>query len=241
MIVSRAEYLTFLAKASSVTTAEDGFLAMIAPWVERTVKKHVGCTIEQATYTHFLPRSSRATNEDSTVRYYDVRGGRAIAATAAGQREAAHLLTPELPIRSITSIYEDDSAYGGQGSGDFAATTLLTAGTDFFVDYDEDGLCKSGIIRRIGRYWPSRERTVKVAYTAGYTQAELTTGIAADIKLAVLEGIQQVFSKRGEGQGALKAERLGDYSVQYAIEAASKLPCESLRRLQPYVNYDRFL
>jgi len=241
MICARAEILSFLGKAGSVTDAEDGLLNLIAPMVEMSVKRFVGYSIEQATHTHYLPRDRRGGNVDPAVRYYDVQGGRAVAATVGGVAEAAMLLVPELPLRSITNLYEDTSAYAGQGSSDFAPATELTSGTDFYVQYEPAGLCRSGIIRRIGGYWPARNGTVKVVYVAGYTQAELSTGIAADIKLACLLGIQHAFGQRGENAGTIKAERLGDYGVTYAVERAGQMPRQAKKLLAPFVSLGKFL
>jgi len=241
MICDRAEILAFLGKAGNVTDPEDSLLMMLAPMVERSVKGFVGYSVEQATHTHYLPRDRRGGNIDPAVRYYDVRGGRAVGATVGGVAEAAMLLVPELPLRSITNLYEDTSAYAGQGSGDFAASTELTSGDDFYVQYEPAGLCKSGIIHRTAGYWPARNGTVKVVYVAGYTQAELSTGIAADIKLACLLGIQHAFGQRGESAGTIKAERLGDYAVTYAVERAGQMPRQAKKLLQPFVSYGKFV
>ena len=241
MICARAEILAFLGKGGSITDAEDGLLNLLSPMVEQSVKRFVGYSVEQATHTHYLPRDRRGGNIDPAVRYYDVRGGRAVGATVGGVAEAAMLLVPEIPLRSITNLYEDTGAYAGQGSGDFAASTELTSGTGFYVQYEPAGLCKSGIIHRTGGYWPSRNGTVKVVYVAGYTQAELSTGIAADIKLACLLAIQHAFGQRGENAGTVKAERLGDYAVTYAVERAGQMPRQARKLLGPFLSYAKFL
>ena len=200
MILDRAEILSYLGLAGTVTTAQDGRLNMLQPMVEDAVKGHLGYRVEQAAHTHYLP-ASRQTGSEPEVRFYDAVGGKAIAASVAGSYERKQLLVPELPIRSVASIYEDSTAKGGQGATDFAAGTLLTAGTDYWVDYETNGVGKSGLIYRTNRSWSGIPRTIKITYTAGYTQTELSTGIAAAIK-----GAAQVVCVDNDPQ-ALKATR----------------------------------
>jgi len=242
MIADRAEVLTFLGKGSSLTDAEDGFLNMIQPMVELDVQRLLGYSVVQATYTHFLPHRSRGVQPVGAMGF-DVRGGKAVIDQPAGGREDSQLLLPELPVRSVTSVNEDTGAYGGQGSGDFAAASLLTAGSDYWIDQTEDGISTSAILRRIGGAWPSSARSVKVVYVAGYTQAELATGIAAPIKMAVWESIRFQFANRGAGAGAVKSEKLGDYSVTYAAADGkeSSIPRAARKRLRPFLSYGRFM
>ncbi len=240
-IVTRAEVLAFLGLGSTVTDPEDGVVNSILLRVDRSVKKFVGYNIEQATYTHFLPATNRAGRGDSDAIYYDKVGNTVVAATVGGTKEGLNLHLPELPLRSVTSVYEDPSAYGGQGTDDFADGTLLTAGEGYFIDLDESGISKSGILRRIGPSWSSKARTIKVTYVGGYTATELQSGIAADIGWATLLALQAAFSKRGVTQGTVESEKLGDYAVKYAIDRPGQLPRASRKLLQPYVSYARFI
>lgn len=241
MIASRAEIMVWLGKADSATNHEEALVAMVHPLVEQAVKDFVGYQIEQATYTHYLPERSRELEPDPRLWDYDAAGGRVLTTQHAGSRNATELLLPELPVRSVTTLYEDSGAYGDQGATDFASSTLLTEGTHFWRDVDASGLGCSGILHRIGSYWPARSRTVKVTYTAGYTQAELSTGIASAIKLAVLKAIQKAFTEHGEGQGQVKSERLGDYAVTYAAEGAGELPRESKKLLRKFFRWGRVM
>lgn len=239
-ITTQARVLQLLGKSADATQAEQDLIDLLLPQVERAVKRFVGYSIEQVTHTHYLPRDSRAANVDPTIRYSDVQGGKVVGATV-GAGAATKLIVPELPIRSISNLYEDQNAYAGQGSSDFASGTELTSGSDFFVHYDASGLCKSGIINRTASNWPARAGTVKVVYVAGYTSVELQSGIAADIELACLMAIKEVFSGRGDTQGPIKSERLGDYAVQYAIEGGRGLPRKSKKLLGPFVHMGKFL
>jgi hypothetical protein len=134
-----------------------------------------------------------------------------------------HFVLPEMPVESITSLYWDPAAYAGQGTDDFASTTLLTAGTDYFLDRDRtgDNYSNSGKVFRIGGVWTGRYRrgldqlyihrepapgVIKVTFTSGYGNAirppeDLLNGIfesATVIRKASIEG-QSWQSQSGEG------------------------------------------
>jgi hypothetical protein len=156
------------------------------------------------------------------------------------------LLLPETPVESITSLYYDPSAVGGQNTADFDSTTLLVLGDDYFLERDRPGdtYSESGKIRRIGGVWAGRtERglgllgtyrakapgTVKVVYTAGYGNAirppeDLLEGIflaATLIRKAAPEGGRLAMSESGEGEsvsyGNLDAEVRRLASTQWVV------------------------
>ena len=240
-IVTRAEVLSVLGKGSNATDPEDGVINAIRMRVERSVKKYVGYEIEQASYVHFLPETNRATRNDGVAIYRDLVGTKLVAATIGGTKEGLSLHLPELPLRSVSEVREDHGAYGGQGADDFPDGSILVAGTDYYIDFGTSGLSKSGVLRRIGPSWSTKARSIKVSYTAGYTATELQSGIAADIGYATLLAIQAAFAKRGDTQGTISSERLGDYAVQYAIDKPGRMPRASRSLLQPYVRYSRFI
>lgn len=87
------------------------------------------------------------------------------------------------PVRSLTSVYLDDTGYWGQGSNAFSADTLLTAGTDYALKLDDGAVSQSGLVLRIGGVWPrpagllagqltpvngQSTGNIKVTYACGY-------------------------------------------------------------------------
>lgn len=80
------------------------------------------------------------------------------------------IILPVIPVSSIASIYLDASR---------AYTTALET-TDYYID------AKSGIVRLYTDRTPEGPATVKVIYTAGYTEDTLP----ADIKMALMECIE---------------------------------------------------
>jgi hypothetical protein len=171
-----------------------------------------------------------------------------VAIAERGGRRALQLT--ELPVRSITSLYEDSGAYGGQAPGAFAAESLLVEGTDFYRDLDRSGLCKSGLLWKVAGGWSSEPRSIKVTYVAGYTADELAgkpgeVASAADIKLAVLSGMLDQWRSSGATAG-ITSESLADYSVSYSDTTANATDLASLSKaarqlLGPFRSYARYL
>src|SRR5690606_19172886 len=139
--------------------------------------------VTQATYTHLLPSSPIIGNE-SIDTYVEITGDRV--SLGRGRYGADVLQLPQMFVRSITSVYEDVNAKAGQGSNDFPASTLLTAGTEYWLDVDETGLSRSGFLIREAGTWSRRPRTIKVTYVAGLTAAELESDYS-DIKDLICE------------------------------------------------------
>ena len=238
-LVTYAEVLVYLGKGSTVTTKEAGLLTTIKPQVERMVRRYVGCGITQqaAAYTHYLPAGNPLNTRDA-------------ADSTVLSRFGTHLQAPEFPIRTITTVSEDTGAYAGTASSPWASTSLLTAGTDYYADFDQAGLCKSGQLIRINTQWPSAPRSIELVYTAGWSVAELRGDVtdynldASDIRLAVLKAIAESFNEgvsqqsgQGGSGGVIKSERLGDYSVSYDttnVGAKVELPMDAKLMLDPF-------
>ena len=146
-----------------------------------------------------------------------------------------------LPVRSITSVVEDD-------------TTLTQGNSADYVFYD------SGRLRRLGKRWSyAKEQNIVVTYVSGYTAfgGGLSTDLPIQIKMVsarasarLLENILSVSSQQEPGeisaQGSTTSgnfnmamsERIGDYSADYGIgvEALSTAPLtqSDMNLLSPY-------
>lgn len=245
-IVSSTEALAFMGE-STPTASQLVLMDVVRPLAEDAVKNYVGYSIEQATHTHFLPDSDDFIGE---VTGYDVLNNRVYE-----ERDSGLIVVhpPERPIRSVTSVFEDPSAEGGQGSGDFGASTELTQGVDFFIDWTVEGVSWSGRLQRIVTNWSSKRRTIKIVYVAGLTAAELAGtsavrgpnggGVSA-LRYAVFL-TASIFYREAEslangGVGPIQSERLYDYSVTYAKDIVSqlsfqyRLPYKAQEVLQPF-------
>lgn len=133
------------------------------------------------------------------------------------------IVLPETPVESITSLYWDLGAFGGQNADDFAATTLLTLGDDYFLDRDRgsDSYSNSGRVFRIGGVWTGGYRrngtlsvqrvpapgTIRCVFTGGYGNA---VRVPVPLKLAIFEAAtigrkaaldgRLITSESGEGE-----------------------------------------
>ena len=146
-----------------------------------------------------------------------------------------------LPVRSITSVVEDD-------------TTLTQGNSADYVFYD------SGRLRRLGKRWSyAKEQNIVVTYVAGYTAfgGGVSTDLPIQIKMVssraaarMLEATISVSSQQEPGeisaQGSSTAgnfnlavsERIGDYSADYSIGldalSLSPLTASDMSLLSPY-------
>lgn len=250
-IVSNAEVFAYLGK-STPTSEESVLMNLLAPMAEGSVRQHIGYSVDQQSHTHFLPERDSL---EGDVNKIDSVNDRVFFEYGHGTDK---LYLPERAVRSITSVYEDQAAYNGQGTNDFAVATLLTAGTDYYLDYTAAGVSWSGMIRKIAGTWPSRSRTIKVTYVAGFTASELS-GEAAVVGpngvgvgqlkwatlLAVAIAYKQNSSLSGSNVGPVVSERLADYSVSYGNKSAENLfgfkqglPEQVKDLLSPFRRYD---
>lgn len=214
----------------SPSAAQTALMNILRPLAEDAVKAEVGYSIEQATHTHFLPGFDEFGGEAVSV---DVLNGRV---TFEYDEESSVLYLPERPIRSITTLYEDRAAFGGQGASDFPASSALTGGTDYYVDWLTDSLSWSGKLTKRNGTWSPKARTIKVTYVAGLTAGEIAgttscrgpvAGGVAQLRYAAISAAALKFKQpsgiQGTNVGPITAERLADYSVQYDGKSVAQL------------------
>lgn len=183
-------------------------------------------------------------NRESRTEYYDGTG------------------CPELPLRirpvtTLGAVYLDGGGYYGKASGAFAASTQLTDGTDFVLDYSASVNTESrtAILRRLrasgfergeplrrgrltriaipGAAWPVGYGNIKVTYTAGVDSGS----IPEDLQQACILLVQWFrLNTKTSGQG-VASESLGGYSVSFGAPEtatntiASAGPLGGLRQL----------
>ena len=178
---------------SSLTAAEAALLDKIRLRVESLARQYVRHPITEATYTHYLR----------------------------GNCVYSNVLQLPVPfLSSVTSVYEDYTARGGQGAEDFPAATLLTAGTEYMIDSHDLLLSRQGHVRRINRDWSSSPRTIKVTYVAGLSATHLDNEFLFVKEAIVQESIVRLSVAKGNSGGSsvvgpLLAEKIGDWSARY--------------------------
>ena len=163
-----------LGSPSSTTDANAKFRTQLLGAAEAMVRRYTGRKLTRASYTEY-PVSSGT--QAFQLREYPVNAS-----------------------SSTFSLYLDTGAAAGQNSNDFASSTLLTFGTDYYLDLSGsvDGESQTGLVYRIGTVWPGRmvrpvggdgsllsyrrqpwPGVLKVTYTAGYSL------VPYDLKAAV--------------------------------------------------------
>lgn len=119
-------------------------------------------------------------------------------------RDAALTIVEE---RSVPRAYDD--------------TALTTA--QYIVDYEK------AILERYGGVWPKGIETVKVTYTAGLATA--VGNVPAGLKRPALMWCARDYNRSTQGGDGIESERIGPYSVKYAVE---QMPEEVKELLAPY-------
>ena len=212
----------------------------------------------QRAKTEFLPVVDLQRNEVPGI--WEVDNGRAYLRrelSAAG----SELQLSSVPVRSSPALQVwicYDAKFGSK-SGSFSSNDLKVEGEDYWAQYDTvdgDGnkICNDGILRSHG-VWPSEPGSIKVVYTAGYSDAELNgqdTDVDASpiMDAAVEESLRRAKkvltlwkknSRTGHNAGTITSEGLGDYNysisgaVMDKLLSAGSLSGESKEKLAPFV------
>lgn len=221
------------------TTGEAILLWRIQTYVESAVRSFVRHGVSQNTYVEYQ-RMFDIGDHETDYDLFELIGDKVYSGVG-GTQYGEFLQLNNGFVRSVSDVREDYSAEFGQGSGDFGSSTVLTAGIDYKIELDKDGMSRSGRLIRINRPWSSKPGTIKVTYVAGFTPAELDDQYA-HVKLAILGEIRDRFnvarSQLGSGFGMVKKETFfGDYQVEYAVDAKTAtrtgLSHDTMSALQP--------
>jgi hypothetical protein len=238
-IVDISEVLLQLGLSDSATEEERAIAGTATKRAESAIRKYIGYDPVQERRTEFYPQRDYKRSGSQTV--WEATD------TGAYQRYLSEATTDELilrhiPIRSSPAIdlRIDYDGRSGTQTGAFAVDTRKVEGTDFWPNYDgEDdagsSVCRDGLIRSIG-LWPTEAGSVRIEYTAGYTDAELhgddALVDAGDIVDAVIEEAVRrtkkgfVLAKQGIAGfvgGVIISENLGDYKYTIDPDSAKRL------------------
>jgi len=197
---------------------------LIQGYVESAVRKFVRHGVSQQTYTEFQRKTDIGSSDVGYSRDYELIGDSVYTASRF-QHHGQYLQLDNGYVRSVASVYEDYSATFGS-SGDFAASTEITEGTDFYLELDEAGMSKSGRLIRENRGWSTRPGTIKITYTAGFAPSELSDEYAF-VKHAILremsEKLDMARVQQNGGAGRLKKETIfGDIQREYAVDTKTQ-------------------
>lgn len=240
-------------------STSDTLLSMVATSAEGAVKRFLRYDPGQAVRTEYYPvnfKEPTGLSEDDGE--YTSQAGRAVWSPSASASRAGLILPlSSIPVRSVTSIFEHYGANFGESPGAFPAESELESGTDYVADWKASGICANGFLRRLSGCWSSEPGSIKVIYTAGYSESEMTSpsvggvdasAIAQACYLTVLKAYKTIASNQrgasGWQGGPLFMERLGDYS--YMTEATAtrvmsgmlvSIPPEAQELLQGFIHF----
>lgn len=262
-IVLDSEILTMLGGAASA--ADQAILTALRPRAERLVQKFLGYKIErQATITEYLPLRDQEDERERLVDGWEMVGNTARAYSDVPARDRM-LVLGTVPVRSITSLYENDAAWDTAG-GNWPASTLLTEGTDYAIDFDREisgvKLSFSGIVRRNSGAWLDTPRCIKVVYEGGLTADELASDfpeIADAVILTTIKKFNEIKSQQGYakagvagagggGVGPVTSWGLQNFHESYDVSSLrsllgmwTSLPREAMEMLEEHVNMRKYL
>lgn len=249
MIATKAEVLILLGRSTSLTAADEALIDLLMPLVEAVVVNYLNNGLHYGQHVEYLPIGQTA-GEQGALRDQDVdfAGNRALLRGGPPGTDALQLKHTPVVLTGL-EVREDIGANAGQAADSFGSDTILTAGTDYWLDIDETGVSRTGILYRSGA-WPTEPRSVKVTYYGGHTAAQLN-GAAGDIKLVYLRAIRKAFkSEKNQqtGDGPKISESIGKYSYSTSADAANAMagaghtiPPEDVAILHRYFNYGRYI
>lgn len=185
--------------SGKVVTGAD--LVAIQAWcdgVSKAAQRALGQNIEQATYTSYLDAPFNT----------------------------PFIQTRQWPLQSVTSLYYNAQGYGV--SANFTSDHLLTAGTNYIVDVDDDvtGYARRGRIRRIDQpFWgveytrglsmPLTSRpqpvpkAIKLVAVCGFPV------VPSDLKMGLALAVSLLFARRVTG-APIVSESFNGRSVSFA-------------------------
>lgn len=257
MIVSRGEVLTFIGKETTVTAAEERLLSLVHPFVEGALVEYLQNELSYQQHIELLPMGGPASIEPSPLNEdFEIRGNSVFPLISQSGGSSQLQLSHAPVVLTGLEVREDPNAKAGQGDDDFGDSTILDAGSDYWLDIDDGSspnVSKSGILHRNG-LWPTEPRTVKVTYFGGVSSTVLGSRSKL-LRYCAVRAVAAAFWKvkansSSGGIGAPIAERIGKYSKSFGgtgsglgslIGGASGLPPEVMNDLEVFRNYGRLV
>lgn len=192
----------------------------------------------QQSITEYLPLDQAAPYIQDPI--YTVNAGynRAVPANyySANILQCRHV--PVRPAVAAPVVYEDWTGYFGQMPGSFSGPPL-EYGVDYFIKTEEPGISWSGIMVRRTFWWPNVPGSLKLTYTAGFSDAELA-GRYSSFKTACLETLGDLYMRAkalglGHFSDISSESDGGSVSVTYADKVFNcEIPDSAAQRLDRY-------
>jgi hypothetical protein len=218
MIVKKAEALIYLGLAASITAAQEALLDLVHPLAESAVKRFLQNDLGYAQHVELLPTGQAYLGDDRPLTDTEFRANAAVFVNANAGTNV--LVLKHTPVwENGLEVREDVAAYAGQASSAFTDDSILSLGSDYWLDVDEVigdlKVSRTGILHRFG-VWPNEPRCVKVTYYGGASAARLADNFNA-VKEAILKTIAAKFyaaknNQGTSGAGTVMSETIGKHS-----------------------------
>lgn len=184
---------------------------------EKGLRDYVGYNPERQTVVELLPHGAGNLqgDGDASSAGFDMSPGGMVVPRGIGRVSRRDLVLGQLPVRSVTSVYDNPAAWNTAG-GEWPATSLLNA-NGYYIDAPTvGGLCWSGILYRNVGAWSHPPRSIKVTYESGLTVAELSeTGEWCNFRMAVLTAAASALGKIiARGRVALTGHIVSSVSIE---------------------------
>lgn len=241
MIVGLEEAL-FLMGRVDPTPDDRAAVALYLPVAQCNVQDHLGFVVEQTTYTEFYPRALvDQSGRQPGSELLDVVGDTAVFMSDSSNRL---LQLDNLPVRSITSIWENPVGHFGDGA--FDATHLLAAGTNYSLVREAAGISRSGLVQRLDGAWSAAPGSIKIIYVAGFSADELASDLYATFKGALIITLADLFDRFKLSEGDMPARQVTSMTLGGGTQMTfvqnrmrgEPVPDEAADMLDPWVSYD---
>lgn len=240
MIIDIADAKRLINRSTRINTNELELLNLLLPVAEANVQDHLGLVLEQQSVVEFYPTEDIAPQVDGE----EIKVTSSGVYVSPGSVSGTVLALRNIPVRSITSIYEDDDGYFGDGPSAFAAGSLLTAGSDYYLSREKAGISWTGHVYRIATGWCSVPGSIKVTYVAGLTDAELD-GDYSPVRWAVLRTFGDLWARAKSLQGGQRMDGMTSESIGGGVSASyvneqlrgAPIPDDAAAKIEHLVSY----
>lgn len=253
-ILSAAQATSLMTAAGVTVPAAitNTLLPTLISTIQKLMFDFIGYDPREATVTEYLPvkQANLRADLDLTNNAFDLNGG-VVVPRGVASNQRREIILGRLPVRSITSVYENFAAFNTAG-GIWPTESLLAANT-YYLDSREAGICWTGILYRNVGSWSVVPHTIKITYASGLSQTELDTDyliFQQAIMSTLLPAVTNFLMRSRNAVAGFSAGRFSiqDFSVDTAQPnnvgvtglgsniGASALTTETMQMLSKYIH-----
>jgi hypothetical protein len=260
MLVRKAECLTYMGLLGNISQDDEALLDLLHPLAEAALQSWMQAELQYQQHVEYYPigQPQLAGIEEYQLDDVDFRSSNVVFRNTRSGGPALQL--KHTPVVTFgLEVREDPNSNGGQADDAFGDDSLLSLGSDYWLDIDEEisvaaihagtsFLSRTGILYRVSA-WPLEPRSVKVTYYAGWTAEQFAGRSAGAVKLAALKTVANAYwgakANHGAsaGRGPATSESIGKYSVSYGANGIANLqitvPDSAKQDLWPFRNLGR--